>query len=93
MRNAASPDINNGDFGTAVDYLVNLPQVDENKVGIIGICGFGGFRLNAARRFLMQEKEKNTTEKVEIVFFIFALDKMSDLKDKRFGIDRKYYRR
>lgn len=32
----------------AVDYLLTLPQVDKNKIGIIGICGFGGFGLNAA---------------------------------------------
>ena len=47
-RDVASPDINTEDFGAAVDYLTTLPQVDENKIGIIGICGFGGFGLNAA---------------------------------------------
>lgn len=48
VRNVASPDINTEDFSAAVDYLTSLPQVDENKIGIIGICGFGGFGLNAA---------------------------------------------
>ena len=48
VRNVASPDINTDDFSAAVDYLSTLPQVDENKIGIIGICGFGGFGLNAA---------------------------------------------
>ena len=47
-RNVASPDINTEDFSAAVDYLTTLPNVDEDKIGIIGICGFGGFALNAA---------------------------------------------
>ena len=48
VRNVASPDINTDDFSAAVDYLSSLPEVDANKIGIIGICGFGGFGLNAA---------------------------------------------
>ena len=48
VRNVASPDINTDDFSAAVDYLSTLPEVDENKIGIIGICGWGGFALNAA---------------------------------------------
>ncbi|MBO4644302.1 MAG: alpha/beta hydrolase [Alphaproteobacteria bacterium] len=47
-RNVASPDINTEDFSAAVDYLTTLPEVDDNKIGIIGICGWGGFALNAA---------------------------------------------
>ncbi len=47
-RHVASPDINTEDFSAAVDYLTTLPNVDENKIGIIGICGFGGFALNVA---------------------------------------------
>ncbi len=47
-RNVASPDINTEDFSAAVDYLSNLPEVDANKIGIVGICGFGGMGLNAA---------------------------------------------
>ena len=47
-RNVASPDINTEDMSAAVDYLSNLPIVDKNKIGILGICGFGGFALNAA---------------------------------------------
>jgi len=47
-RNVASPDINTEDFSAAVDYLTTLPNVDADEIGIIGICGFGGFALNAA---------------------------------------------
>ena len=47
-RNVSSPEINTEDFSAAVDFLVNQPDVDPEKIGIIGICGFGGFGLNAA---------------------------------------------
>lgn len=47
-RNMASPDINTEDFSAAVDYLGSLEQVDREKIGILGICGWGGFALNAA---------------------------------------------
>lgn len=47
-RNLASPDISTEDFSAAVDYLSNLKGVDHNKIGVLGICGFGGFALNAA---------------------------------------------
>lgn len=46
-RNVASPDINTEDFSAAVDFLGLQKMVDRNKIGIIGICGFGGFALNA----------------------------------------------
>ena len=47
-RFVASPDINTEDFCAAVDFLSTLPNVDENRIGIIGICGWGGMALNAA---------------------------------------------
>jgi len=47
-RNLASPDINTEDFSAAVDFLGLHPTVDRNRIGIIGICGFGGMGLNAA---------------------------------------------
>ena len=47
-RDVASPDINTEDFSAAVDFLSNQPNVNSDRIGIIGICGFGGFGLNAA---------------------------------------------
>jgi fermentation-respiration switch protein FrsA (DUF1100 family) len=47
-RNVASPDINTEDFSAAVDFLGLQPSVDRNRIGIIGICGWAGFALNAA---------------------------------------------
>lgn len=47
-RNLASPDINTEDFSAAVDFLGWQPSVDRKRIGIIGICGFGGMGLNAA---------------------------------------------
>lgn len=47
-RNTASPDINTEDFSAAVDYLTTLPEVNAERIGIIGICGWGGMALNAA---------------------------------------------
>lgn len=46
-RNIASPEINTEDFSAAVDFLGLQKNVDRNKIGIIGICGLGGFALNA----------------------------------------------
>ncbi len=47
-RYVASPDINTEDFQAAVDYLTSLDNVDPEKIGVIGICGWGGMALNAA---------------------------------------------
>ncbi len=47
-RNVSSPEINTEDFSAAIDFLSNQDDVDPDKIGIIGICGFGGFGLNAA---------------------------------------------
>ena len=48
VRNVASPDINTEDYSAAVDFLCNYKNVDPERIGILGICGFGGFALNAA---------------------------------------------
>ena len=47
-RYVASPDINTEDFCAAVDYLLSRDDVDAGRVGILGICGWGGMALNAA---------------------------------------------
>ena len=47
-RRMASPDINTEDFLAAVDFLSVQDNVDSEKIGIIGICGFGGMAVNAA---------------------------------------------
>ena len=46
-RNVASPDINTEDFSAAVDFLGLQASVDRERIGIIGICGWGGMALNA----------------------------------------------
>lgn len=47
-RYVASPDINTEDFCAAVDYLSTREDVDPERIGILGICGWGGMALNAA---------------------------------------------
>lgn len=47
-RYVASPDINTEDFSAAVDYLSSRPDVDAGRIGIVGICGWGGMAVNAA---------------------------------------------
>ncbi|WP_114195937.1 alpha/beta hydrolase [Edaphovirga cremea] len=47
-RNVASPDINTEDFSAAIDFLGLQKEVDRNRIGILGICGWGGMALNAA---------------------------------------------
>lgn len=47
-RHVASPDINTEDFSAAVDFLGLQPSVDRERIGIIGVCGWGGMALNAA---------------------------------------------
>ena len=47
-RYVASPDINTEDFQAAVDFLSVRDDVDKDKIGLLGICGWGGMALNAA---------------------------------------------
>lgn len=48
VRYVASPDINTEDFSAAVDFLSVQDNIDPEKIGILGICGFGGMAINAA---------------------------------------------
>ncbi len=48
VRYVASPDINTEDFSAAIDYLSSRDDIDAEKIGIIGICGWGGMAVNAA---------------------------------------------
>lgn len=47
-RGVSSPDINTEDFCAAVDYLSTRPDMDPERVGILWVCGFGGFAVSAA---------------------------------------------
>lgn len=47
-RNISSPEINTEDFSAAVDFLGLHELVDQDRIGVVGICGFGGMSLNAA---------------------------------------------
>ena len=47
-RYLTSPEISTDDFSAAVDYLTTREDVDPERIGILGICGWGGFALNAA---------------------------------------------
>jgi uncharacterized protein len=46
-RNLASPDINTEDVSAAVDAIGLLPEIDRERIGVVGICGWGGIALNA----------------------------------------------
>lgn len=47
-RRVASPDINTEDFSAAVDFLSVQPNVDEERIGILGVCGWGGIAIQSA---------------------------------------------
>jgi len=47
-RNVASPDINTEDFSAAVDFIGLRPEIDRERIGVIGICGWGGMALSTA---------------------------------------------
>lgn len=54
-RYVASPNINTEDFYAAVDFLSVQENVDTDRIGIIGICGWGGMAINAAAQLELSE--------------------------------------
>lgn len=48
VREISSPDINTEDYSAAIDYLISRSDVDADRIGIIGICGWGGIAVSAA---------------------------------------------
>lgn len=48
VRNVASPDIDTEDYSAAIDFLTTQKNVDANRLGILGVCGYGGIALNDA---------------------------------------------
>ena len=59
-RYMASPDINTEDFQAAVDFLSVQENVDPERIGIIGICGWGGIALNAAAVLIMHGEKAHS---------------------------------
>lgn len=49
LRHLENPGMRTEDFSCAVDYLVTLDYVDEDKIGVLGICGGGGYTIDAAK--------------------------------------------
>lgn len=52
-RYVSSPDINTEDYSAAVDYLTLREDVDPERIGIIGVCGWGGLAINAVHPLSM----------------------------------------
>ena len=61
-RYVASPDINTEDFCAAVDFLSVQENIDPERIGIIGICGWGGMAINAADDAWKAALEKSLLE-------------------------------
>ena len=68
-RYVASPDINTEDYSAAVDYLIMRDDVDENRIGVIGICGWGGLAVSAA---VMDTRIKATVSSTMGAFDTFS---------------------
>lgn len=80
----ASPDINTEDFQAAVDYLSNLEDVDENKIGIIGICGWGGICDNNKVALNITESHKTSQNIKECGAFTISVADTHHLEESDF---------
>ena len=72
VRYMASPDINTEDFMAAVDFLSLNEKVDPDRIGIIGICGWGGMALNTAAL--------DTRIKATVASTMYDMTRLEDLK-------------
>ena len=82
-RNAVLPDVYSEDFSAAVDFLGTQACVDKNRIGVIGICGSGGFVINATKIDL-RIKALATASMVDMgaaTRFVFASDRMKLLDE------------
>mgnify|MGYP000123163843 FL=1 len=86
-RYMASPDINTEDFQAAVDFLSVQENVDPEKIGIIGICGWGGMALNAAAIDIRIKATVTATmydmSRVNAVILILKTARNSVMKNER----------
>ena len=88
-RYMASPDINTEDFQAAVDFLSVQENVDSEKIGILGICGWGGLSINAA--------SLDTRIKATVAVTMYDMARVNakgyfdseDSEEKRFALKQK----
>lgn len=78
-RYVSSPDINTEDYSAAVDYLILRDDVDSERIGIIGICGWGGLAINAA---VMDTRIKATVSSTMGAFDSFDSEQRSQMREQ-----------
>ena len=91
-RYVSSPDINTEDYSAAIDYLMLREDVDENRIGIIGICGWGGLAISAA---VMDTRIKATVSSTMGAFDTYTSEERYEarrqLNEQRTADARKEY--
>lgn len=78
-RYVSSPDINTEDYSAAVDYLIMRDDVDPERIGIIGICGWGGLAINAA---VMDTRIKATVSSTMGAFDPYDSRQRSEMREQ-----------
>ncbi len=107
VRNTESPDMRVEDFNAAVDYLSNLKYVDPNRIGILGLCGGGGYAIAAAKidprikamatvsYVEMGERTRNQSvapnKKLSVQERQKVLQTIADQRTKDFAADKTHY--